>query len=59
MNAKKLTISMTPSQCRDPVNWRRSYYKNGRMTVMYNTCEPIQYSGNFDGNDGEDVGDIF
>jgi hypothetical protein len=23
------------------------------------TCEPIQYSGNYDGNDGEDVGDIF
>jgi len=23
------------------------------------TCEPIQYSGNYDGNDGEDVGDIY
>ena len=23
------------------------------------TYEPIQYSGNYDGNDGEDVGDIY
>ena len=37
MNAKQRTISMTPSQCRDPANWRRSYYKDGRMTVMYNS----------------------
>ena len=37
MNAKQRTISMTPSQCRNPANWRRSYYKDGRMTVMYNT----------------------
>ena len=31
------TIRMTASECRDPMNWRRSYYKTGdRMTVSYN-----------------------
>ena len=32
-----ITIKMTASECRDPANWRRSYYKTGdRMTVSYN-----------------------
>ena len=35
--------------------------KNLKQEVGFfnSTCEPIQYSGNYDGNDGEDVGDIF